>query len=685
MDFRRHSYTGLRALIVAAALCTVAPAQAAIPASERAVLDAIYQQAHGAQWRSNSGWEGAVGTECLWQGITCDSTGTHVVGIALSENGLTGSIPALSGLAGLTSFSVARNDLSGSIPALNGLADLRYFDASGNQLSGPIPPLSGLAHLSEFLVSANHLSGNIPALNGLANLSQFYVNHNRLTGAIPDLNGLPVLDTFNASDNHLIGAIPSLAGSPKLTEFYVQNNELTGSIPTLAGLNLAAFDVSNNGLTGDPPALPNVDSFYKKFIHLCNNPLNRTPNPGWDSILGSPWYNGCASTSSQLNVSTHSEQVDMGVKLTMVLDVLAPGVASSASGLATVFDASGNETCHIVVANGKGECSLVLTGGSYAFSLGYGGSADGIFAPNATTFNAMLSSATGPGNLNQFGWTGTWYNPATGGQGMVLTVYPDLLGSGAGLLFGSWFTFGVPDSSGYPPGQRWYTFQSGVSSTNPSASFSILSSADAGSFNSPPKVGASSVGTATLSFADCAHGMLSYAFYDSGNGPVGNIPLTRLDANIACAPGGDNGAAASNYLLSGAWYDPDTSGQGLVFSVNPVSNGGNLFAGWYTYELNGGYGVCAPQDCQRWYTLQGTFPAGATSADSVPILTSTGGAFDSPTPTSIGVQVGTAKITFRSCSAMTLTYHFTAGENQGIADKTISLQRVGPAPKDCHL
>jgi hypothetical protein len=58
-------------------------------------------------------------------------------------------------------------------------------------------------------------------------------------------------------------------------------------------------------------------------------------------------------------------------------------------------------------------------------------------------------------NVDQHGITGSWYNPATGGQGIEMEMYPDLAGPGKGVLFAGWFTFDVTAAGG----QRWYALQ----------------------------------------------------------------------------------------------------------------------------------------------------------------------------------------------------------------------------------
>ena len=281
-----------------------------------------------------------------------------------------------------------------------------------------------------------------------------------------------------------------------------------------------------------------------------------------------------------------------------------------------------------------------------------------------------------PVNLDQHGITGSWYNPATSGQGIEMEVYPDLYGLGLGLLSGGWFTFDVTAVGG----QRWYALSGNVSSTNPTAQLTI-GAVDGGNFNAPPALGATVVGQATLQFSDCNDGTLSYHFTD-GSGRSGAIPLSRLTANITCATSGDNGNAPKDYLLSGNWFDPSTSGQGLIFDINPTQS--LLFAAWYTFAPNGQQ--TGGPSSERWYTLQsdlGAFVDGTTQLNGVAIGETTGGVFNNPTSATT-VRVGSADIAFRSCNAMILGYTFTSGTNQGKSG-TINLTRVGPTPNGCSL
>jgi len=246
------------ATIVLAALFGVA-AQAAIPQSERDVLIALYNSTGGGSWTTNTGWNGAAGTECSWQGVSCDGTSSHVIGITLSNNNLTGTIPALSGLANLALFDAQFNHLGGTIPVLTGLSNLNYFDVRYNKLTGSIPSLSGLAVLFHFYVDYNQLTGTIPSLASLTNLETFSASSNQLTGTIPSLAGLLNLSIFDTSLNELSGTIPPLTGLTMLKSFGVRSNLLSGPIPVLSGLsNLAYFNVSSNQLTGTIPSLADI-------------------------------------------------------------------------------------------------------------------------------------------------------------------------------------------------------------------------------------------------------------------------------------------------------------------------------------------------------------------------------------------------------------------------------------------
>ena len=290
----------------------------------------------------------------------------------------------------------------------------------------------------------------------------------------------------------------------------------------------------------------------------------------------------------------------------------------------------------------------------------------------ATVPACMLSTPVTGVDLNQHGLTGSWYEPATSGQGLAVQIIPDQ-SPGNGVAFVSWFTFDTV--SGGPERQRWYTLQGPVVTGQPSAALTIYRNTG-GNFNAPPATSAQAVGTATLSFATCSSGELSYSFSD-GSGRSGTVPLTRLLPNVTCSVTTPHPTNA-DFAFSGSWYGGDaTSGQGLIAEVAP--NSGAFFLSWFTYMPNG---AGAGAEGQRWYTAQGAFTPGLRTIP-VQLYETTGGIFDTATPPGQATaQVGTGTMSFQSCSAATMSYTFTGGSSVGLSG-TIALGRVGPVPPGC--
>ena len=275
--------------------CTGAPAR--LPASspaERAALVALYNATDGPNWTNNGNWL-TDAPVAAWYGVTADGRG-RVTRLSLRENGLSGSIPDLSGLANLTDLHLGANDLSGPIPDLSALVNLEFLvlgtnrlsgqipDLSAlvkleelhlytNQLSGPIPDLSALANLEVLSLSYNQLSGPIPDLSALTNLWDLSLYNNRLTGPVPDLNALANLWYVELDSNQLTGPIPDLSALASLRELSLSHNDLTGSIPNLSALaNLTNLSLHSNDLTGSIPDLGALARL--KTLSLSHNMLS---------------------------------------------------------------------------------------------------------------------------------------------------------------------------------------------------------------------------------------------------------------------------------------------------------------------------------------------------------------------------------------------------------------------------
>ncbi|MGA8030993.1 MAG: hypothetical protein WCB48_01250 [Casimicrobiaceae bacterium] len=336
-------------------------------------------------------------------------------------------------------------------------------------------------------------------------------------------------------------------------------------------------------------------------------------------------------------------------------------------------------TVTYVVANGFGEPSYAeykpFPGQSGTDAWTYQGTGP---AGNTTVRTATVNIANADGtlspaiNANQHGLTGSWYEPATSGQGFEVEVFPELGGPGKGYTAVSWFTYDA--TAGGADHQRWYTASGDVLSGQASSALTLYRNTG-GNFNAGPITSGQVVGSATLRFDSCTSGQLDYRFTD-GSGRAGSIPLTRITQNVSCAavnaPPFD-----ADFVYSGNWYDPATSGQGITVEVNRPS--GALFFAWYTYANNG---AALDAAGQRWYTGYANYTAGARSIP-VTLYETTGGVFDAATnPPPDTIAVGTGTLAFQDCANATLAFSFAGGSSTGKAG-LINLVRVGPAPKGC--
>ena len=106
-----------------------------------------------------------------WDGVTVSGTPRRVTALDLSQNQLSGVLPAsLGDLANLQALDLSQNQLTGAIPTeLGNLANLQGLSLWGNQLTGPVPA----------------------SLGGLVNLEWLYLDENQLTGPIPTELGHP--------------------------------------------------------------------------------------------------------------------------------------------------------------------------------------------------------------------------------------------------------------------------------------------------------------------------------------------------------------------------------------------------------------------------------------------------------------------------------------------------------------
>jgi hypothetical protein len=126
--------------------------------------------------------------------------------------------------------------------------------------------------------------------------------------------------------------------------------------------------------------------------------------------------------------------------------------------------------------------------------------------------------------------------------------------------------------------------------------------------------------------------------------------------------------------LTGLWYAPESTGQGLVLGMMPGA--GAMLGGWFTHAAGG---VNRNSD-QRWYALDARYAAGATALN-IEIRRASDAAFDVDGAATVQ-PTGNAEVYLRGCNEAVFRYTFDEGDEAGLAGE-IPLLRLGPGAGDC--
>lgn len=581
---------------------TTTTVQAAIPVSERTVLDALYATTNGAGWTNNRGWGGDRGTECTWYGVYCDGAKNHVIQILLSNNNLTGPLPSISGLTALEMFIADINQLTGSIPSLNGMAALEKFSVGTNRLTGTIPSLNGLIALQWFEVSGNQLTGIIPSLTGLAALNRFLASNNKLMGAIPSLSGLP-LRILSVQENLLTGSVPAAPATLISKGSFLCNNSLTSSgdsaidaawvtatgtdwLACQSAVTLHTLAVTRSGtgsgtITSSPAGISCGTDCWEDFSSGSTVTLTATPAAG-SYFHG--WSGACAGSASCVVSMNAARDVTAIFKP-------APFVAATTSNI-TATSTTISTTVSFNAADVGKQGSVFVT----AWAPANGLSALGI----ATAQSKGLIVTT------------TRNNPYSGGK--VITRMESLATVLAAADASSAFVLVQLTPSGWQlvSNGQLVPYASGVLGDS-MASLSILNNAN------PASIGGTQfcVGYGTSAAEMVAAGRM--------------IPVADITSAVPAANGSCN-VAVNPY--KGLWYNASESGWGMSVTQHDNIN----FVALYTYN----------QSAQPvWYVMSScpVVTAGSCSGD---IYRVTGGSVPtSPWAPNLGVTaVGNGTLTF---------------------------------------
>jgi hypothetical protein len=131
---------------------------------------------------------------------------------------------------------------------------------------------------------------------------------------------------------------------------------------------------------------------------------------------------------------------------------------------------------------------------------------------------------------------------------------------------------------------------------------------------------------------------LAQAYYDKFYGPLLNGPHFQINTGHA-----------------GAWFNPDTAGQGQFIDVEPETQ--FMFVSWFTY-------TDAASDHpfeQRWLTAQGNYSGNTAELDLWETL---GGKFDDPQEVT-RTRIGEVTLSFSDCEQGLMSYSFDEEELLG--------------------
>ena len=214
-----------------------------------------------------------------WRGVECDNARQHITALALSSNGLVGSIPAaLIKLTSLDHLRLDYNNITGMVPDLP-FAQYKSCNLYKNHFGCPLPPGSNTCNGSSTAVTCHYT-----CTNSSANLAQpecdawvelfdstggpAWTNcrgnrfdpcgceYGSWSGVVCDDPGTTLLK-LKISPNGLVGTIPNtIVQLTNLQKLWLGNNQVQGTIPEkLTQLSvLDTLDLSSNQITGTMPA-----------------------------------------------------------------------------------------------------------------------------------------------------------------------------------------------------------------------------------------------------------------------------------------------------------------------------------------------------------------------------------------------------------------------------------------------
>jgi len=122
---------------------------------------------------------------------------------------------------------------------------------------------------------------------------------------------------------------------------------------------------------------------------------------------------------------------------------------------------------------------------------------------------APAPAATAPQGGFDSKLSGSWYEPATAGQGIQFDVQP------GGILFAAWFTYDPASLGDDETKQHWMTLQGSLANAQNGVATVAIAQAIGGSFDNAVTYDQYVMGSAKITVQDCSHMRLDYQFDDT--------------------------------------------------------------------------------------------------------------------------------------------------------------------------
>jgi len=218
----------------------------------------FFQRKKGAKTKGWGNWINIAGSECFWDGVTCDKDG-HVEGIKLDDHDLVGTIPTEVGnLQQLKNLDLSLNSFTGVIPTeLGALNKLESLILNYNDLIGTVPfQLCSLRDSETLIVLTTDCTEEVTKV-----ICDCCINCRYYDGGIDKSgsNTLPPTKSPHAGSSMGDGVRP-LIGREKL--IYDRCAQISGNAITLPRNNESPQNFAMHWMINDDKSMVGVGTLY---------------------------------------------------------------------------------------------------------------------------------------------------------------------------------------------------------------------------------------------------------------------------------------------------------------------------------------------------------------------------------------------------------------------------------------